>query len=456
MQIEEILIIKNANESYGISTEDISQISRVPLLMPLPLRPSGVRGLCAVSGNIVTMVDMNLLLEMGEVDYENDKTRIVILNEELASSTLLVSEVYNTIEIKEENIDYVEKENDPVIAIYKHNKQLIQILSLETLFCKINKVQIEANVVKNGKEKIEITKKEESKRFLIFSMHNEQYALSIEFLREIILAETTFTDIAGTSDEVMGLITLRDELLMVVDLRKHYGLVANYEYKNRILITSYEGKKIGLLVDAIMDIKNFPISNIERLDEEFQDNKIAGIIHDGEKLISFFDTHVLENLFKENESFVDTQCDAIKNIEIDEYMMEVIVFKLANKEYAFEVKSVAEIMNIVDSTSVAYTDAEFDGIINIRGQIVAIISLFEKLNIKASINEDSKIIICEIDAVKVGFIVDSVSDILHIKADEIREQEDDLFSKILYLENGKRLVLSMDVDEILSSKEIKW
>ena len=77
MHIEEILIIKNGSESYGISTEDISQISRVPLLMPLPLRPSGVRGLCAVSGSILTMVDMNLLLDMNEVDYDNDKSRLI-------------------------------------------------------------------------------------------------------------------------------------------------------------------------------------------------------------------------------------------------------------------------------------------------------------------------------------------------------------------------------------------
>ncbi len=77
MQIEEILIIKNGSEHYGISTEDINQISRVPSLMPLPLRPAGVRGLCAVGGNIVTMVDMNLLLDMDEVDIESDKSRLL-------------------------------------------------------------------------------------------------------------------------------------------------------------------------------------------------------------------------------------------------------------------------------------------------------------------------------------------------------------------------------------------
>jgi len=93
MQIQEILIIKNARENYGISTEDINQISRVPSLMPLPLRPSGVRGLCSVGGNVVSMVDMNLLLDMPQTDLEDHKSRLISLNGELSSNTLLVSDV---------------------------------------------------------------------------------------------------------------------------------------------------------------------------------------------------------------------------------------------------------------------------------------------------------------------------------------------------------------------------
>ncbi len=455
MQIEEILIIKNGRESYGISTNDISQISRVPLLMPLPLRPSGVRGLCAISGNIVTMVDLNLLLGMSEVDYDNDKSRLVVLNGELASSTLLVSEVYNTVEINQDNIDYIEKHNDPVIAIYKYGEKLIQIVDLISLFKKINKVEIQSQEVKSGKVISETSKEEDSNRFLIFSMEKEQYALNIDFLREIILADTEFTDIAGTSEEVLGLITLRDELLIVIDLRKHYGFKANYNYKNRILIASFEGKKIGLLVDEIIDIKNFLFKDIDYMKDEFKDNKIAGVIHDEDSLISFFDSAVLEILFQENNSFIDSENDIRESTTNEDFVMEVIVFKLAGKEYAFEVENVAEIIDIVESTKVAYTDPEIDGIINIRGQIVAIVSLFEKLKIQTVINEDSKVIVCEINGIKIGFIVDSVSDILHIKEEEVREQEDEFFSSILHLEYGNRLVLAMDINEIINTKDMQ-
>lgn len=450
MQIEEILIIKNGSESYGISTQDINQISRVPMLMPLPLRPAGVRGLCAVSGNIVCMIDMNLLLDMNEVDYEADKSRLLSLNGPYSSNAMLVSEVYNTIEIEQNNIEYINKENDPVIAIYKYKKSLIQIISLDILISKISRVSIESKDIKNGKAKVEQLKEEDSNKFLIFSLEDEKFALNIEYLREIVLADIKFTDIAGSATDVLGLITLREELLLVVDLRTYYGFKTKNSYKNRILVASYDGKKIGLLVDEIIDIKSYLSKDVEYMSENFQSDKIAGVIHDKESLISFFDRDVLEKLFVQNEAYIDSSSTHHSTLTTQDDVKEVIVFKLAGREYAFDVESVAEIIDMVHSTKVAFTDELIDGIINIRGQVITIVSLFKKLKIETKINVDSKIIICTMKNTRIGFIVDSVSDILNIQAHEIREQENKLFSNILHLNNGKRLVLSMDIDEILS------
>jgi len=455
MQIEEILIIKNGSESYGISTEDINQISRVPSLMPLPLRPYGTRGLCGVGGNIVTMVDINLLLGMPSVDLENSDTRLISLNGTYSSNAILVSEVYNTVNIDENNIEYLTKDDDPIIAIYKYNDSLVQVISLDILFSKINRVEIESKEVQNGKVKAIELQEEDSTRFLIFAMENEKFALSIEYLREIILADISYTDIAGSPDDMLGLITLRDELVSVIDLRLHYGFKSINSDKNRILITSINDEVIGLLVDEIIDIKNYLSKDIEYIKDTFDNSKISGVIHDTESLISFFDKDVLEKLFEDNRAYINSNSDIEENQQTQESVMETIVFKLSDKEYAFEVDSVAEIIDVVSSTNVAYCEDGIDGIINIRGQIVTIVSLAQRLNINMDITEDSKIIVCNINGSKIGFVVDSISDILSIKADEIKVQEDDeLFTNILHLDNGNRLVLSMDIQKIVSKKGI--
>lgn len=454
MYIEEILIIKNGSESFGISTEDINQISRVPSLMPLPMRPFGSRGLCGIGGNILSMLDINLLLDMPEVDLDSQKSRIVTLNGKYSSNSLLVGEVYNTVDIFEDNIEYINKEDDPVIAIYKYKDDLVQVLSLDILTKRINKVNIKAKEVHDGKIKKTIEVEEDSTKFLIFSMSKEKFALSIEYLREIILADVTYTDIAGSSAEMLGLITLREELVSVIDLRQYYGFKSKSSDKNRILIASLNNETIGLLVDEILNIKSYANKNIEYMRDGFDSSKISGVIHDEQNLISFLDRPVLEKLFEENKAFIETNSTKVKDSDdTKNIVMESIIFKLSAKEYAFCVDSVAEIIDVVSSTSVAYTEDGIEGIINIRGKIVTIISLAQRLNINMSINDDSKIIICNIDGAKIGFIVDSISDILAIKAEDIKTQDnDDLFKDILHLDDGKRLVLSMDIKEILHKK----
>jgi len=449
MSVEEILIVKNKSEYFGISTEDINQISRVPALMPLPLRPIGVRGLCSVSGSVVSMLDLNQLLSMPEVDYDNDRSRLLTLNDEYATNALLVSEVLNTVPVDEENIDYLKNENDPVVAIYKYKDMLIQVLSLDILIAQINRVEIESKEVKHGKTKVELLKEEDSNRFLIFYMQNEKFALHIEYLQEIILADREFTPIIGSTKEVLGLVTLREEILLVIDLRTYYGFDSLQSDSNRILIASYNGQRVGLLIDSIIDIRNFSMKNVEYMQSDSDEVRITGVIHDENSLISFFDYEILEKIIQENSTYIDSNEE---NDIIDEKLesnMEVIVFKLSSKEYAFEIECVNEIIDVISATEVAYSDDLVEGVINIRGQIITVVSLFKKLNIPTKINEDSKIIICNIDENRVGFIVDSVSDILHIDEKDIREQEGELFTNIFHLNDGKRLVLLMDIDNII-------
>jgi len=453
MQIHEILIIKNGAESYGISIENINQISRVPLLMPLPLRPKSVRGLCAVSGSIVSMIDFNVLLGMDEVKYNASKTRILSLNNEHASNALLVSEVYDTVVVNQEKIEYINQDDNPVLGIYKYEDMLVQVMSLETLFMKIERVEIAGKEVKNGKPKLEITQEEDTTRFLIFALEKETFALDIEYLQEIILADTQITQMNGSEPEVLGVITIRDEILLVIDLRVYYDFKDTKSEKNRILIASYDGKRVGLLVDDVVDIENYPASAVEYMENSFEENKISGVLHTKESIISFFDYNVLNDIFTKNESFIDQKIDTEDTISTSE-SREVIVFKLLDREYAFDVDSVDEIIDSVDATQVAFTESSIAGIINIRGQIVTLVSLFDKLNIETKIDEDSKIIVCNINENRIGFVVDSVSDILDVPLEDMRKEESDIFTDVLYLENGARLVLAMDINKLVSKEKL--
>ena len=452
MQIDEILIIKNGTESFGISTEDISQIFRVPDIMPLPIKPLEVRGLSAVGGNIANVLDLNMLLQMPQVDITNEGSRLLTLTNDKSTNALLVSEVYNTVEINKKKIEYINRDDDSVVAIYKHESFIIQILSLEALFNKIKKVDIKAKTINDGKIIVNDVVKEDSKRFLIFKMENEKFAIELDFLREIILADINFTDISGSADEVVGLITLRDDLITVLDLRLYYKFNQKVSDKNRILISMIDNQTIGLLIDEIIDIRDFVCTDIYYMSAELEKNKIAGVLHDEKSLISFLDNKVLQMILDENESYVDSKSLHVQLDSKIENISEFILFELQGKEYSFEVDIVAEIIDSKKSTNIVFADDSVDGIINIRGQIVPIVSLGKILNMEITFKDDSKIIVCNIDDTKVGFMVDNVSDILTVANEEIISQDDEYLTDVLHLDNGKRLVLKMDIQKIIKEK----
>ena len=153
--------------------------------------------------------------------------------------------------------------------------------------------------------------------------------------------------------------------------------------------------------------------------------------------------------------FIDENISDVDKYESQNYKAEMILFKLDDKEYAFDTGSVCEIIETVEFTKVIYADEIIEGIINIRGNIVAIVSLYKKLNVAMKKSKDFKIIICDVNNTKIGFLVDSISDILKIKSNEIVEHESGIFSSMLHLNGGERLVLSIDVNKAISKERLQ-
>src|SRR5690625_2751986 len=95
---------------------------------------------------------------------------------------------------------------------------------------------------------------------------------------------------------------------------------------------------------------------------------------------------------------------------------KLIVFQLANEEYAISVQSVGSIERILPITRVPSTPSFVKGVINLRGVVTPVIDLKEKLKqTHTEFTEQTRIIIVHIDEITVGFIVDSANDVIDIK-----------------------------------------
>ncbi|HHY28225.1 MAG TPA: chemotaxis protein CheW [Desulfitobacterium dehalogenans] len=134
--------------------------------------------------------------------------------------------------------------------------------------------------------------------------------------------------------------------------------------------------------------------------------------------------------------------------------MQVVVFKLNDQEFAFNIQSVKEIIKITTITQVPNAQEYVKGIINLRGMVTPIINLSEKFGLKEKpITDHSRIIILNISESTVGVIVDSVTEVLMFKDEDILAPGDELLvvEKFIYGIGmlADRLLILLKPEEIL-------
>jgi len=104
----------------------------------------------------------------------------------------------------------------------------------------------------------------------------------------------------------------------------------------------------------------------------------------------------------------------------DEY--QVVAFKLGREEYAVDVLNVQGIERLLNITRVPRTKYYIEGVINLRGNVIPVINLHKKFNLDSvGSDDDKRIIVFQYDDIHAGIIVDEVSEVLRLNADNIEE-----------------------------------
>lgn len=138
---------------------------------------------------------------------------------------------------------------------------------------------------------------------------------------------------------------------------------------------------------------------------------------------------------------------------------QIVIFKLNDEEFCVDIMDVLEIIRMQTITKVPDVPSFVEGIINLRGTVIPIIDLKKRLKLKlTNYDDDTRIIIIKINEKSVGFIVDSVTEVLHVENDSIKEAPD-IIAGIgkEYIESvvsyDDRLIINLDLEKILTESE---
>ena len=102
-------------------------------------------------------------------------------------------------------------------------------------------------------------------------------------------------------------------------------------------------------------------------------------------------------------------------------VIQLVSFELEGEEYGIDVLSVREIIRMPEITKMPNTPHYVDGIINLRGTVVPIISLRRRFGLyERDGDRNSRILVMEIDNGLTGFVVDAVAEVIRITSTEIQ------------------------------------
>lgn len=140
---------------------------------------------------------------------------------------------------------------------------------------------------------------------------------------------------------------------------------------------------------------------------------------------------------------------------------EYLIFALGKEEYGIEILKVQEIRGVDRVTRIANTPDFITGVMNLRGVIVPIIDLRIKFQLQsADINDNTVIIVLNLANRIVGIVVDGVSDVLALNAEQVKPAPE--FSVTLstkYLLGlgslDDRMLILVDIEKLLNSEEME-
>jgi len=119
----------------------------------------------------------------------------------------------------------------------------------------------------------------ETVQWLTFLLGDEEYALSLDVVLELIKPRA-YTDLPDVPNYVRGILSLRGEVVPVIDLRTRLQLGSGNESGyQRIVVCEGAQQSIGLLVDRITQVVRIPTSSIEQapLVVKDGDNYVSGV-----------------------------------------------------------------------------------------------------------------------------------------------------------------------------------
>ncbi len=313
------IVFNIKDKRYAINIKNVVEIINLPDIEISKNMPQNIIGIFDYNGLMIKAVDLTSLLGETPESFSVDDKLIVLISEGdfFAIHTKFVENIISFDSKFIQPVPY-SLENSLVNSIFKSDSEFINIIDIANL----NKIISEENAkisdfdysalfpADDKSKKILSLRTQKNKlpnsgfafpmnfninnQYILFTLDDFNYYLDLKYVKEFVsLKRLNITKLPYTQDYIRGIINIRGDFLVVVDLKKFFNKDTNSD-SNKLIIAESKDFNIAFIVDDIKYIKT--LKNIQKtysdkpispyIYAEFtENNKISSIIN-FEKIIN--------------------------------------------------------------------------------------------------------------------------------------------------------------------------
>jgi chemotaxis signal transduction protein len=421
------------DEEFGFDIMSVQEIIRLPKLAKVPRMATYVDGIANLRGVVLPVIDMRTRFGVERED-ETDRTRVLVVDIDGTKTGLRVDRVKQVSRVMRSEIEpppeairgttsnYVEGvvklDNGQRIVMALDAGQICEIGVNHKMAAINGGVASAGNGTREGSDQSNADA--EVQKVVTFRIAKEEFAFYMEHVREILRVQTP-NQVPDVPDYVMGVLTVRGQILPVIDLRRllqQCSLADEFADSGRPLREEY-----GRFIEQVG--KLFAADS-------------------GGKLDASATEHLRTWLIETNSS--------------SQVLMEALAKARGFNERVIKQLQVrAKCEELGDREAARACETE---VVSVGREAVAALNLFEQ-QIAQHIQEDQRIIVVDASGFVLGLVVDHVHEVLNVPKTlvepppHITSNGEMKLAGVAKLNDGARLIMLLDVANLMKDQQMR-
>ncbi|WBW95477.1 chemotaxis protein CheW [Oceanirhabdus sp. W0125-5] len=129
----QVIIFNLGEEQFAVKTEVVQNITDMMEVTRVPKAPKYIKGLINLRGNVISLLDLNLLLDVKGKKEEHDSTIIIKIGDEAVG--IAVDTVEEVLDIDESIIENIEDNRDKkyIKGVLNFNDRIVTLIDVGRL-----------------------------------------------------------------------------------------------------------------------------------------------------------------------------------------------------------------------------------------------------------------------------------------------------------------------------------